>query len=262
MARTWTEEEKKAFGEKMKAARAKKATEQTEDKASSTNVTEPTSVEEVQTPTESTDDLKRQIEELKQAFASMQNQAQPQQQVGMSQQGNLIGTFEKYIVDPAHYPDPTARLAKESRLAPFAFEHNYDLVYSVSTTQYETKDGRNVKEPRFYMELRRVVLDDAGVPTEKRYIVRKLMFHEDPQAAIVIAREQGLNVDESNQKQFLDEMRYLRARDWLLDIFYPKQATPQEKFSEEVIGGKLVQVVSVNSEETSKIPFGQLNNKL
>ena len=69
-------------------------------------------------------------------------------------------------------------------MAPFAFEHNFEIDYTIHVSQYDTKDGRNVKEPRFMIELRRVVLDDDGVPTNDRYIVRKLTFHEDPQAAI------------------------------------------------------------------------------
>jgi hypothetical protein len=83
-----------------------------------------------------------------------------------------------------------------------------------------------MREPKFTIQLNRIVLNDQGEQTNKRYIARRLIFHEDPQAALVVARENNLAVDENNQKEFLDEMRYLRVKDWLFDVFWPKPAQP------------------------------------
>lgn len=246
MARKWTDEEKKAFAEKMKAARAMKEVEKE-------NV--------VIQSDQDVDELKRQIAELRDIIN--QNMQPAQAAPTMNMKGQLIGEWEKYIVDPAHYPDPTGRLAEEPRLAPLAFKYNYELTYQVGVSSYQTKDGRNVKEPKFTIKLDRIVLDDQGNQTLKRYVVKQLIFHEDPDAALVIARENGVEVDKTNEKRFLDEMRYLRVRDWLLDIFFPKPISQQESpVHDEVIGGSVVSVFTKSSVEPSEIDFSQIQRKL
>jgi hypothetical protein len=142
-----------------------------------------------------------------------------------------------------------------------AFNLNYEMDYSVAVSQYENK-GINYKEPKFQIKLNRVVLDDQGEATPKRYIARQLVFHEDPQAALVIARDNGVEVDKSDEKHFLDEMRYLRVRDWLFDIFWPKPTQASEKIKEEVIGGRLVQVFTKNSEDTAKIDYDKISSRM
>lgn len=278
MARKWTEEEKKAFGAKMKAAReAKKQVETPENSANSSGaVVNNTSIDESNSGGENTppvdeigkdpsvDDLKRQIDELKAyLFNQSTQQAQPQGPQ-VNQQGILKGTFEKYLVDPALYPSPTERLAAEPRLAAFAFGHNYNLDYEVAISSYETKDGINTKEPRFHLTLSRKRYDDQGEPLRDKdgnqlaYIVRKMTYHEDPQSAVIVARERNLDIDQSNERVFLNEMRYLRTRDWLFDIFFPKQADTRKEHSQEVVDGKLVQVISIASTDAQTIPFAEL----
>lgn len=227
---------------------------------------------------QSIEQLKRDFEELKALFASQNQQNQQKQapqelsQVQVGARG-MVGTFEKYTVDPANYDDPTARLAKEPRLAPFAFDYNYNLSFAVEVTQYETKDGINTKEPRFRIELSRKRYDEMGEPVTSRnpitgkdeqeaFLIGTLIFHEDPQAAIIVARENGLEVDETDQVRFLNEMRYIRARDWLMGIFFPAGLTQQTRQREEVIGGRLTQIITLSSENASSIPFNQLTKKL
>lgn len=215
-------------------------------------------------PEQNQNDLEKQVQELKAMMFDFMKGGVPQNQSGVQQnaQGAIIGTFEKYVVDPSNYPNPSERLSKEPKLAPFAFEYNYELDYQVHVSQYDTKDGRNVKEPRFMMELRRVVLNDDGTPTNGRYIVRKLTFHEDPQAAIQVARANGLEVDDFSQEDFLNEMRYIRARDWLLGIFYPPLPQAAQAKKQVVIDNQVVDMITVNSENASAIPFDQISTKL
>ena len=253
----WTEAEREAFGAKMKAARAKKTVELPENP-------------EVEiAPDQDVDDLKRQMLEMKenmdlmrQALLNQNKSEQAPNGIQMDRSGDLIGEFEKYTVDPANYPDPTERLSKEARLAPLAFEYNYELEYETGVSSYQTKSGKNIREPKFYVTLNRVVLDDQGNQTPKRYIARKMIFHEDPQAALVIARDNGIEIDKSDERLFLNEMRYLRVRDWLLDIFYPKPADEIGKIREEVIGGTVVQVFTKASVDPSDIPFNDLKTKI
>ena len=224
--------------------------------------------EPVIAPDQNIDDMKRQLAEMQETMALMrqalvnQNQGQQNTGVSMNQQGELIGEWEKYLVDPSNYPDPTPRLKAENRLRPIAFEYNYELEYEVGVSSYQTKSGKNIREPKFMITLNRVVMDEQGQPTDKRYIARKMVFHEDPQAAIVIARDNGITVDKSDERLFLNEMRYLRVRDWLFDIFWPKPAQAKDKIREEVIGGSVVQVFTKNSVEAGEIPFDQLNTKV
>lgn len=241
---------------KLQAGRERKAKEKLQ---------EPVAIQEEQiAPEQNQNDLERQVQELKAMMFDFMKGGTPQPQNGVQQnaQGAIVGTFEKYTVDPANYPDPSPRLMKEPKLAPFAFEYNYEIDYQIHVSQYDTKDGRNVKEPRFMMELRRVVLDENGERTNDRYIVRKLTFHEDPQAAIQVARENGIDVDSFGQQAFLNEMRYIRARDWLFDIFYPPKAAPAKAKREIVVDNQVIEVITLNGEDSQAIPFGQLKSKL
>ncbi len=213
------------------------------------------------------DQLKAQIKEiqetnalLKAALLGNQNN-QPSQSIGVNRQGGMVGEVERYLVDPNNYPDPTPRLAKEPRLQAVNFNYNYELDYNMDIVSYETKTGINMKEPKFHISLNRVVLDDQGNRTDKRYIAKRLVFHEDPQAAIVIARENGLPIDDSNEKAFLDEMRYLRCRDWLFGVFWPTPPSEKAQIREEVIGGTIVQVFTKASQDSSEIEFDKLTNK-
>ena len=136
------------------------------------------------------------------------------------------------------------------------------MEYEVGRTNYQTLTGKNMVEPKFRIVLNRIVLNDQGEQTDKRYIARKMIFFEDPEAALVIARENGLEVDKSDEKLFLNEMRYLRIRDWLFDIFWPKPADEMGRIKEEIIGGTIVQVFTKSSEDSSSIPFDKLESKL
>lgn len=275
--RKWTEEERQAQAERMRERHERKA-EQTKVNQETHESHPPEPIEEdtrpdVVPPWEQPDpieppspgevsvaELQKQIQEL-QAAMFMQN-LPTTQQAKLGPQG-LIGTTEKYIVDPANYPNPCTRLSQEEKLQRFAFPMNYELEFKVTSSEYQTIDGRRMREPKFTLDLVRIIIDeDTGRATNGRYTVCRAIFHEDPEAAIVIAREQGLAVDEANEKAFLDEMRYLRMREWLLEAFYPPKTQEKQNKKEVVIGGKLVEYFEVNSENRESIPFGQLKNKL
>ena len=253
----WTPEERKAFGDKMRASREERKQKEYETKEVGLD-------EEIHVaPEPGTDEILRQLKELQESNALLKaallnNQGQT---ANIGSQGGVIGVVEKYLVDPANYPDPRERLSQEPRLQPMAFNLNYELTYDVAVSQYENK-GINYKEPKFMVDLKRVVLDDQGRPSGKTYMAKRMVFHEDPQAALVIARDNGIEVDKSNEKHFLDEMRYLRVRDWLFDIFWAKPANMNEKISEEVIGGRLVQVFTKNSEDSSKIDYDKISSRM
>jgi hypothetical protein len=238
------------------------------------------SPEEVKVDKPDTDlaSLQRQVDEVMETNALLKalllrgNDNQPGHSVNVGRGNQLIGEVDKYLVDPENYPDPTKRLSQENRLQSIAFNHNYELEYDFKIRSYETKTGVNMREPEFLVTLLRVVLDDQGervqivgkdgISRDKFFIARRMMFHEDPQAALVIARENNIAIDSDNEKTFLDEMRYLRVRDWLFDFFWPRGSESKEGIREEAVGGTIVQVYTKSSVEPSSVDFDKIQTKV
>ena len=258
-----TEAEKKAWGAKMKELRDRKKEEEKQE------------VKEEVEETISNEDynsLKRQVEELKKLIETKEVKEGPQMSTGNPQMstGNpqitasgLIGTLNKFNTDPAYYPDPSERLAKEPRLARFAFGENWELEFSVKTSSYTTLDNRRVAEPQFTVQLIGVVFDDNGEKTDGRYVRRQMIFFEDPDAALSVARENGLKVEDFEEKAFLDEMRYLRVKNWLLEAFYsPVNTNKKQNKKQMVIGNQVVDYYEISSVESSPMPFNNLSTTI
>lgn len=248
-----TEEQKKAWGAKMKALKEAK-------KAAEAGVVD--HKEEVETTIQNDDynSLKRQVEELKEALGGLTKLNQVGAQVTSN---GLIGTLHKFNTDPGYYPDFTARLAKEPKLARFAFSENWELEFSVKTSAYTTLDNRRVDEPQFTVQLIGVVFDDDGEKSDGRYVRKQMIFFEDPDAALAVARQNGLDVAAFEEKDFLDEMRYIRVRDWLLENFYPPVNTNKKQNKKQmVIGNQVVEYYEVSSVDNAAMPFNQLGNVL
>jgi hypothetical protein len=72
---------------------------------------------------------------------------------------------------------------------------------------------------------------------------------EDPDSAIWVADQMGIEVPETMQKDFLDEMRYIRCRNWLFEVFWPSPMKKPEGLREEVIGNRLVPVIDLSSNQ-------------
>lgn len=256
-------EERKAWGEKMKAAREAK---KNLDKKEETIKTAPPLTNEPDIG-----DLQRQLEEMKQNQAVLQAallKGTGAQQVGaqVTNQG-IVGTHFKYTVDPNKYDDPVPRLFEymesKPQLRRLGFRDNYELDFKMDSFSYDAKDGRNVTEPKFTLDLNRIVYDeDTFEPTNRRYTVCRMVFFEDPQTAMMIARDNGVDIDSQDEASFLNEMRFLRMKDWLLEAFYPPKPNPSQNKREQVIGNQMVEVWEISSENSAKIPFDQLNSKL
>ena len=263
--------EAKAWAEKMKQAReAKQAGKQKISSPSqpstsyqSRSAVPPQPSEPAQQ--ENVADLVRRVEELEKErdFFKKTSLETPQ----VTDRG-VQGTFEKYSVDPSNYPDPRQHLWEYMNSTQALRRHgftpdNYEMEWEIRTTNYETRDGRSVKEPRFILEVWGILYNEETNQPEKKYRIHRLVFHEDPQAALIVANEKGLEIPEDMTKQFLDDMRFLRVRDWLMELFVPPHYNEKKQEQrEEVIGNKLVDVVEISSEQPSSIPFSDLKNKL
>jgi len=241
----WTPEEKAAFGAKMKALREqKKLNDQVIN-------TPPPDNQDLETLTRQVQEA---LEEIKRLKAEKVEKGTQQASVAG---GTLTGTYERYKTDADYYPDPTERLSNEPRLSRFAFKDNYELKWEVQLTQYETIDKIRTKEPRFVLSLIVKVYDEeTGELTNRRFVILRGIFHEDPEAALYIARENGIEVEAQDEKTFLDEMRYLRFRDWLLEAFYPTPPPPSQNKREIVVGNKLVEIYEVTSDKSESMVSG------
>lgn len=266
---TMSDELKAKMADGRRAANAAKLAESTEVTAESTQ-------EEPHEPTNhSSDDpsiieLTKMVLELKKQLDEKNSQPDLATQLatalgGGSQvsRGRLVGTTEKYSVNKNHYEDPRTRLFAETRLKRIAFDSNYELEWDIAVTSYETKDGVQMKEPKFTLSLVQIVLDDDGEPTNRRIGKARMVFFEDPDTAIVVANQNGIEVDETNEEQFLNDMRFIRVRDWLLECFWaPKADVSKSNKTQMVIGGQVVDTWEVSSEGSARIDFSALNSKL
>lgn len=250
----WTPEERAAFAEKMKAARAAK----TQHKAEETVKEVEDSKVEAQTANPTIEDLIKQVEELKKAQFFNQPQQQP-----------LARTVTKYSIRLSDYPDPRSRLMEEPRLIQKAFKQNFVLEWYIRPHRYDAKDGVHYTEPGFRVELwRRAEDPKTGELTDKTFLVQKATFFEDPDSAIQAAHDHGVNISDQQEKDywnpqeraFLDEMRYLRIRDWLFQIFWPAPVQARDNVREEVFGNALrpVKILETSSESPKSIDFTQL----
>lgn len=255
--------EAKAWAEKMKAKRDAKL-RATEENGESQN-TEP-----VETSPEPTYDNGADVEALRQHVMELEQfirtrlAAPPVQTGPQVTSGGIRGTLTKYSVNPKDYPNPTDRLFGERPLTIQGFNRDWwDIEWEVSRVNYETKEGVHITEPKFQVKIIRIVPDEEGMPSAKRYVLHKATFFEDPDAAMQIAHDLGVDVPEEIEKAFLDEMRYLRIRDWVKESFYPPKPTQAKMNKQEtVIGNRLVEVYEINSHNSETIPFEQLNKKL
>jgi hypothetical protein len=224
----WTDEERKAFGEKMKAARATKT---------NTPQTKTTPTQKIEIPEDKLQVLMERIAALEAEKAT--RPTAPTQEPTISQSGHVQGIKEKYTINKAAYQhvDPRERLFKEPKLARFAPEENYTMYWRVENTRYQNAQLLWIAEPRFELEVRRKVLDDDG-SVKGEYQVGKLVCHEDWDAAVDIANSLGLEIDPQMGPAFIDEMRYQTFRMFVEELFF------QPKTIQQVNGGKKEMVVA------------------
>jgi hypothetical protein len=198
--------------------------------------------------------LLRRIEELEQNRPQLFQPAP----VNQYRSRNIV----KFSTNAKDYPDPRPRLFEEERLKMKNFTPIWwALEYKVGKVEYD-RDGDHFVEPRFEIELWHVMENEEGEPSNKRYKVCTGIFFEDPDFFIQVANLKEIDIPEEVQKEFMDEMRYLVIRDWVLECFYPpKPSTKGSNRTEDVIGNRVVEVIEVNSVEPVNA-FAKLSTKI
>lgn len=153
------------------------------------------------------------------------------------------GRVFKYPVEKSFYPDPTERLYDEPILKRFNLRENFYFDWEVEGVEYE-KYGVTYAEPRFIVRLFRRLFEDDGItPSGQLALVNRQIQHEDEVAARTAASKLGMTDQFESFQEMMDEMRYYRIRQWLLDLFTPVQVHSHTKQATTmVIDGKVVEV--------------------
>lgn len=155
----------------------------------------------------------------------------------------IQGRVFKYPIEKGFYPDPTSRLYDEPRLSRYNLRENFVFDWDVEGVEYE-KYGVTYAEPRFTVRLfRKLFEDDAVTPNGKVALVNRAIVHEDEIVARIGADKLGLTNSFESHQDMLNEMRYYRFRQWLLDLFTPPKVEQHNKQATQmVIDGKVVEV--------------------
>jgi hypothetical protein len=241
--KNWTDEERKAFAEKMKASRNK---EETVDKVELTQ-----------------EQFQALMERLSKLESTSKESTPGRENVQLNDLGRAVGIMQKYSVDARDYDDPRPLLMDLPELQRFAFKENYFLNWDVEQLMYETKFGTSYSVPKFILKLYKRLYEDDGTPTPdidratgvqrvddqgkpmfRSYLVQRFTTTTDPNAAVSEARRMGLSIENANTREFLDQMRFLEYKNWLLEVFQPKKPSTARRTENMVVGSTQVQVES------------------
>ena len=241
--REWTDAERKAFGDKMRAARRQKNVTEVKDEPqlqeeAQTSQTQGSSPKQITLDEDKFNQLMERLSKLEGSKTESSTS-----DTGFDQFGKPTGVIQRYSLDPSHYISPVARLLVIPELQRYAVADNYEITWNVDQTVYETKYGTSMADPKFTLVLKKKIYDDKGELTDRRILVQTGVFFEDPAASVQEALQLGLPIDKANTPEFLDQMRFLRYKQWLMDIFNPQlPRTTKARITDQVIDGKAYQI--------------------
>lgn len=237
----WSDEDRQAFGAKMKAAREAKQQEKEAKKE----------VAEAQTPEVDTAEVVRQVlaEILKGGHKD-----------------NTDRTVQTYSIDPEDYPleETVEQLYDLSELSRFAPRENFSFQMRMEIAQYDKKDGKWYREPRFIFEVwRRPTATELAEAEEKgnkaltpttEIFVGQHIQSEDDVAAKQAAQKLGLRagVDYEDFDDLMNRMRTERIKQWLLSLPIFGGNAPKPKpivETDMAISGQVVKVHNPGSKD-------------
>lgn len=164
---------------------------------------------------------------------------QPHAQVGAN---GVTGQVFKYPVEPEYYPNPRERLYDIPFLKRYNLRDNYIITWGVEGVEYE-KNGVAFAEPRFICHLYRRIYDDENNDTGTAALISRTFLHEDRLVALTTANKLGITDQFADEREIMDEIRFIRVRDWLIALFTPyKFQAFKKKPRMMVIAGKQVEV--------------------
>jgi hypothetical protein len=163
--------------------------------------------------------------------------------------GQVVGTVQKYPIDPSYYPSPIEAILDEfdqdRRMRRFNLRENYFITFDMTAKPYETKDGLSTQEPTFHVTLYENLFDDDGEEIDKSIVIQTMHFNEDIELATLYAAEHEIEMSEETLRQVMDHTRHERIKRWLLAIFFPQRNFQLSiDAHEEAIAGTVVKVVT------------------
>lgn len=249
---TRSPEQKEADRKRMEKVRAARGGTQVKTPASEKKE------EKVEVPKATLDKLLAEVEELKKEPKSSPEEVLASlvrmSGAGVNKQG-VQGAVDLASTNIKDYEDPRERLYEEfdksERTSRLGLRKNYSLKWSVEADVFK-KDGVSYRFPRFRCELWQLLFNDDGTPLtrvnkngktvrKEAFLRRSLQKAEDEVDAQIAIKKMGFEaeVDETN---LLNELRYLRLRDWLLEKFFPPTVEYEDTEEERVIGGVVLPV--------------------
>jgi hypothetical protein len=222
--RNWSEEERKAFGAKMKAAKAARQNQNPQTKDS------------VTLTTNQYEELMARLQKLEQEPTQTVDQhLEGPQTISVNQHGQSVGIVTKYPVDPSLYPNPTDDLYDIPEIQFRAPRENVKFVWNVSGQVYETKFGTNVQEPFFRLDVFRLDRDEDGQIKPGAFRIGRLVFNEDETTAYQIAQDMKLNISMTDMREIMNIARFERIKQFILPLFLGhKIPVLQDNSSEQV----------------------------
>ena len=263
----WTPEERKAFGDKMRALRAARESKTTqtphplkEEATPAPSPTDyPTEAEKVaaavpSTPqggnvTLSAEQFQALIDALSKGNTSAPAQFSGQQTNAM---GQVVGSITKYEPDPNYYPNPIEDLISFFETNPktkrLAFRDNYFLKWEISSKPYDTKYGTSIIEPTFHLSIYTPLFDEQGNETGGYRALKSFDLNEDESTALLIAHDLGITATHENMREVMNTARFERIKRLILADFFPENSfAASSAFDEQAIGGTVVKVVTKSS---------------
>jgi len=154
----------------------------------------------------------------------------------------IQGKMFKYPIEPSAYPNPLDRLYDLPELKRHGLRDNYFFDWEVEGVEYE-KYGVTYAEPRFTVRLFRRLFDENDQPNGKMALINRQIQHEDEVVARAAADKLGMTEEFHSFEDMMNEMRFQRIKDWLLELFMPAKVTHHNHMpTQQVIAGKVVEV--------------------
>jgi hypothetical protein len=239
-----SEEQKQAASERMKAMHAAK-------KASKTNSTPSETNSGINLTQEQFDQLINRLTVAEAAIAyrgvtpDQALDAKAEMTGAFIGPNGIQGQIVKYNIEPDWYPDPSERILDMPELSRFAPRQNYEIKWTVTGVEYE-KNNISYAEPRFTVEIRRIMFNEYGEPTTQRAIVGRHIQHEDENVTRMVARDMGFQ--DLDERKLRDEVRFQRIRRWVLDMLTPmRQPDRVDNVIEMAIDGKVIPVIDIST---------------
>lgn len=153
----------------------------------------------------------------------------------------IQGIQFKYPVDKGFYPDPTDDLYELPSLRRFAMRENYLFVWDVEGVTYESHNV-TYAEPRFIVELHRLMFDRQGNLTGQKMFVGRMYLHEDEFVARIVADKLKITDQFESHEDMMNQVRLYRFKEWLTQLFFPEEVKARQASFQTVVDGKVVTI--------------------